>query len=171
MVSTNSKQIGQIMGLNGSTARKSRKKVFRTMFIGLGGTGNQIIRRVKSEMLRHQYDLPIFQYLVLDTMQYNEEPNSNPLMHLQNGEEYLYIGGYNPNDILTHIGQWPAIATWWGIRDKTNLVTVDEGAGQMRAVGRIGLFRHFQQIYAQLERMVSQVMSVSNRDLLLRNNY
>jgi hypothetical protein len=149
----------------------SRKKAFRTIFIGLGGTGNEVIRRVKQEMLRHNYDLPIFQYLVLDTVAYHEDPGIGPLMHLRNGEEYLYIGGYNPNEILKQINNWPVIARWWGIRDSTNLVTVDEGAGQMRSVGRMGFFRHFSRINARLEQMVQSVMSNSNRELALHREY
>jgi len=141
------------------------------MFIGLGGTGNEVVRRVKMEMLRHGYDLPLFQYLVLDTVPFNEDPDMNPLMRLRNGEEYLYIGGYNPNEILKRIDNWPVIAHWWGTRDQTNLVTVDEGAGQMRSVGRMGFFRHFTLIYTRLERMVRSVMSTSNREAALLKNY
>jgi hypothetical protein len=152
-------------------AAQSVRKAFRTMFIGLGGTGNEVVRRVKQEMLRHGYDLPVFQYLVLDTVPFNEEPGMNPLMQLRNGEEYLYIGGYNPNEILKRIDKWPVISHWWGSRDQTNLVTVDEGAGQMRSVGRMGFFRHFTKIQGRLERMVHEVMSGENREMALMKNF
>jgi hypothetical protein len=41
----------------------------------------------------------------------------------------------------------------------------------MRAVGRMGFFRHFKEIYAQLERMVGEVMSSTNRNALLSQKY
>lgn len=170
MISSN--PLLQQLGLNGTRSAKSSTKLLSTLFIGLGGTGNTVIRRTKYEMLQHGYDLPIFQYLVLDTMQYAEEPNLHPHMHLRNGEEYLYIGGYNPNEILSNTTHWPVITKWWGNRagNKT-LVTVDAGAGQMRAVGRMSFFRHFKEIEGQLKRMVFEVLSGNNRDTLLKKNF
>ncbi len=147
------------------------RKVRRTIFIGLGGTGNEVVRRVKREMLRHRYDLPIFQYLVLDTVIFDEKPGLEPLMRLRNGEEYLYIGGYNPNEVLKNLANWPVIGRWWGNRKQTNLVTVDEGAGQMRSVGRMGFFYHFNTIEVQLRRIVQEVTSVTNRENALVQNY
>jgi hypothetical protein len=147
------------------------KQVLRTMFIGLGGTGNEVIRRVKREMLRHGYNQSIFQYLVLDTMPFSESPMMDENLHLRNGEEYLYIGGYNPNQIIKRLDEWPSIAHWWGARDQTNLVTVDEGAGQMRAVGRMAFFRHFKEIRARFEQMCREVMSGDNREQALRAGY
>ncbi len=147
------------------------RKIRRTIFIGLGGTGNEVIRRVKQEMLRHQFDLPLFQYLVLDTSAFNEPLNISPLKRLRNGEEYLYIGGYNPNDVLENIEDWPTIGHWWGNRTRTNLVAVDEGAGQMRSVGRMGFFYHFNAIQAQLRRMIQEITSTSNRENAMLSNY
>src|SRR5436309_2718525 len=121
---------------------RSPRQIRRTIFIGLGGTGNEVIRSLKQEMLVHGYDLPLFQYLVMDTVAYYEKSGMDELMHLRNGEEYLYIGGYNPNEILKNLANWSVIARWWGNRMRTSLVTVDEGAGQMRSVGRMGFFYH-----------------------------
>ncbi len=144
----------------------------RAMVIGLGGAGNEVVRRVKQHMFRHGYNLPIYQYLVLDTVAFEEAPGMKPNMKLRNGEEYLYIGGYNPNDILKHIDNWPVIAQWWGNRPgRSHLVTVDEGAGQMRAVGRMGFFTHFIQLQSCLNRMVHEVTSSSNRELALLQNF
>lgn len=152
---------------------RSRTKVLRTIFIGLGGTGDEIIRRVKREMIQHGYDLPTFQYLVLDTVPYKEDPSRHPLMRLRNEEEYLYIGDYNPNEILKNLGNWPTISGWWGDRTSKGITiaTVDEGAGQMRAVGRMGFFRHFKVINERFERMVRSVTSVENREALLQQGY
>src|SRR2546422_2693595 len=152
-------------------ATQQPRKIRRTMFIGLGGTGDRVIRSVKQEMLRHQYDLPLFQYLVLDTMAFNERPGMPPQMRLRNGEEYLYVGGYNPNEVLKNMRNWPVIAKWWGHRAQTNLVTVDEGAGQMRSVGRMGFFYHFHTIKAQLQRMVREITSLPNREQAMNMGY
>jgi hypothetical protein len=143
----------------------------RSMFIGLGGTGNEVIRRVKREMLRHDYDLPIFQYLVLDTMPFSESPKMDPLLRLRNGEEYLYIGGYNPRQMIERLDEWPSIAQWWGTRDFDDSFTVDEGAGQMRKVGRLAFFRHFKEIRARFEQMCRAVLSRDNREQALRAGY
>ncbi len=152
------------------TARLPRK-IRRTIFIGLGGTGNEVIRHLKQEMLLHGYDLPLFQYLVMDTVAFDERPGMEELKHLRNGEEYLYIGGYNPNEILKNLANWPVIARWWGNRMRTNLVAVDEGAGQMRSVGRMGFFYHFNKIESQLRRMIYAITDRKNNDDARLNNY
>lgn len=148
------------------------RKVRRTVFIGLGGTGNEVIRLVKQEMVRHDYcDLPLFQYLVLDTVAFYEKPGMDNRKRLQNGKEYLYIGGYDPNEVINNIGNWPVIDRWWGNRYQTNLVTVDEGAGQMRSVGRMGFFYWFNKIEVELQRIVQEVTNISNLEAASLNNF
>ncbi|GHO93823.1 hypothetical protein KSF_038710 [Reticulibacter mediterranei] len=147
------------------------RRVRRTVFIGLGGTGNEIVRRIKREMLTHGYNLPLFQYLVLDTVSFEEAPGMDEHMQIRNGEEYLYIGGYNPNEVLKHLENWPIIGRWWGNRNTTNLVTVDEGAGQMRSVGRMGFFYHFHAIEAQFQRIAFEITNATNRQQARAQNY
>lgn len=147
------------------------RKALRTIFVGLGGTGNVIVRHVKQEMLRHGYDLPIFRYLVLDTVPYYEAPGMDIHMHLHKDEEYLYLGGFNTEDITKDTEVWKSITPWWGNRDLNNLITVDEGSGLKRAVGRLGFFYHFEKIQMRMERTLREVMSSSNRDIALMQNY
>src|SRR5690242_20063811 len=147
------------------------RRVRRTVFIGLGGTGNEVVRRIKREMLTHDYKLPLFQYLVLDTVSFEEAPGMDEYMKIRNGEEYLYIGGYNPNEVLKNIENWPVIGRWWGNRNTTNLVTVDEGAGQMRSVGRMSFFYHFHTIEAQFQRIAFEITNASNRQQARAQNY
>jgi molecular chaperone GrpE (heat shock protein) len=151
--------------------RQQKRKVRRSIFIGLGGTGNEAIRRLKRDMRRHDFDLPIFQYAVMDTVAFDEKPGMDPLMRLRNGEEYIYIGNYNPNEVLKNLDSWPVIGNWWGNRRNTSLVTVDEGAGQMRAVGRMGFFYHFNSIEKQLRRMVQSIMDVNTREIAFERGF
>jgi hypothetical protein len=148
-----------------------RRKIRRSIFIGLGGTGGEVIRRLKHDMYRHGFKLPLFQYCVMDTVVYEEWRGIEQSMQLRNGEEYLYIGNYNPNEVLKNLESWPVIASWWGNRMKTNLVTVDEGAGQMRSVGRMGFFYHFRMIEEQLRHMVQQITDVGNREAALQQGF
>ena len=159
-----------LRGMRSIVGTQSRK-IRRTMFIGLGGTGDEVIRRVKQEMLDHHFDLPLFQYLVLDTVVFKEKNGIAQNQRLRNGEEYLYIGNYDPNEVLKNLENWPVISSWWGSRTRTNLVTVDEGAGQMRSVGRMGFFYHFNMIEVQLKRMVQQITNISNRESAMLDGY
>ncbi len=147
------------------------RRVRKSVFIGLGGTGNEIVRRVKREMLSHNYRSPLFQYLVLDTVTFDETPGIDENMRLRNGEEYLYIGGYNPNEVLKNLDNWPVIRRWWGNRRQSSLVTVDEGAGQMRSVGRMSFFYNFHTIEAQFKRIVNEITSANNREHARARNY
>ena len=148
------------------------KQVLRTIFIGLGGTGKEVISEVKYNMLSHDYDLPVYRYLVLDTAPYNQELGKDPRTHLHPGEEYLHIGGYSPNEILKNITDWPEITSWWEKRaGKGVSLTVDDGAAQLRSIGRMSFFRHFTNIQQRLERIVREVMEGSDRGTALMRNY
>ncbi len=149
-----------------------KRKVRRSIFVGLGGTGNEVIRRLKREMVRHGFgDLPAFQYAVLDTVAFDEKPGMDSRMHLRNGEEYIYIGNYSPNEVLKNLDGWPVIGNWWGGSKKTSLVTVDEGAGQMRAVGRMGFFYHFDMLEAKLRQMAQTIMNVGTRETAFEREF
>src|SRR2546426_6937211 len=101
-----------LAGMVANTGRGSqRRKIRRSIFIGLGGTGNEVIRRLKRDMCLHGFDLPLFQYCVMDTVVFEEQRGIEPFMQLRNGEEYLYIGNYNPNEVLKNLNSWPVIAS------------------------------------------------------------
>src|SRR2546425_5752481 len=128
--------------------RQGKRNVLRSIFIGLGGAGNEIVRRVKRELLQYGYDFPVFQYLVLDTISFNEESNINPLMKLRNEEEYLYIGGAN----LSHVSQIiESESTISGIQEaqeqaQVSGTTISEDTGPTRSAARTGLFHHFGEV-------------------------
>lgn len=149
-----------------------KRTVRRSLFVGLGGTGKEVIRLLKREMLQHGYgDLPIFQYAVLDTVESKEESGMEPLVGLNKREEYIHIGDYNPNEVIRHLDQWPTIGNWWGNRRETTLVTVDEGAGQMRSVGRMSFFYRFNEIKKQLTRMVNTIMKTDTREIAYEKGF
>src|SRR2546428_12486213 len=134
------------------------------LVIGLGGTGTEVVRRVKREELMRDYYLPVFQYLAIDTKESDEPLDMDPRMYLED-EECLYIGNCNPNKILKDLDFDSPIGKWWGNRDvSTELARVGDGAAQRRAVGRMGFFKSFSKIEARL-RQVVQVFSHSRTNV------
>jgi hypothetical protein len=130
--------------------------------IGIGGTGKEVVRRLKREELRRNYYLPLFQYLVIDTESFDELPAMDPRMFLED-EECLYIGDYDANQILKDLSIDSPIGKWWGKnREKTELGRVEDGADQRRAVGRIGFFNSFEKIEARLRYGVQQFLDAIN---------
>ncbi len=103
-----------------------------TIFIGVGGTGSEIVRRV-AEMCRPEEKENI-NFVCLDT-------NVNDLMSVQKSKAHIYyvqtsttqtVGDYLDYDVDARRHWFPKNAVMY---DKT----VSEGAGQVRAISRLAL--------------------------------
>lgn len=131
-----------------ASKNETGRKLRRTIFIGLGGIGNEIVCRLKREIEVHQFDTPLFQYCVIDNSKHTSDA---PFQ----GENSTYINiGHSISDntpCSSEISR--AIESWWGERS-TAYIEVDESVRQMRAVGRRQLFEHFDEVKTALQTIV-----------------
>ena len=132
-----------------TSTNETSRKFRRSIFIGLGETGNEIVYRLKREVEAHLFDTPLFQYCVIDA---DEHTTDTPVY--SGNSMYLNIG-HSFHESTSHTLQTSAaIASWWGERS-TAYLEIDESVHQMRATGRRHLFEHFDEVKAALQTIVN----------------
>lgn len=154
------------------TAEKKDRVSQPTLAIGLGGTGDKVIRHLK----RLAQDLVAgdgtVNLLVVDTA---------PLSNLVGEEsldpsEYIYIGGYSISPILTNLNRYPAIQAWWPVQDsgeewKAHAGAVNAGARQSRPIGRLSFFRNYYEFSLHLETKLRIMEASIMKEQLQRAEY
>lgn len=110
-----------------------------TLFLFLGTSSGQIGWRLKDLIRRAYGDIPILRFLWVDA-----DSTIDPYIAawFKNGER-AELSGFNGDAVLAHLGNFPAIQNWWPRDSRLKAGYINRGAGQMRPVGRLALFRMY----------------------------
>lgn len=107
-----------------------------TIIIGIGGTGLEVIRRLK-KLIRRYYQgdaLEVFQFVVFDTAAQETPEGEEPL----EAGEFVHLGAFDAADLIRHLDENPYVARWWPERTRPYHPTFSgTGANRVRAVGRL----------------------------------
>jgi hypothetical protein len=124
--------------------------VTRSIIIGLGGTGHQVLLDVRRRII-DKYgslkNLPIVQFLEIDTDEdVNREQNTRdddpPEVNMVAAEKlWAQIG--DVQNLEDNLQQSPYIASWLDRNALLRGKDVQHGAGAIRARGRLALYRNF----------------------------
>lgn len=110
-----------------------------TLFIFLGTSSAQVGWRLK-ELLRTAYgDVPILRFLWVDADSTIDPYMASWFLPVERAE----LTGFNGDAVLANINNFPAIRSWWPRDSRLKAGFINHGAGQMRPVGRLSLFRMF----------------------------
>jgi hypothetical protein len=110
-----------------------------TLFIFLGTSSAQIGWRLK-ELLRKAYgDVPILRFLWVDADSTVDPYVSSWFLPVERVE----LTGFNGDAVLANINNFPTIRNWWNRESRLKAGFVNRGAGQMRPIGRLSLFRMY----------------------------
>ena len=143
------------------------KPVKPTLMVGVGGTGKEVLLRLRRRIVERYGSLsmtPFLQFMHLDTdttaaaqEQYNLRGNDDPLhqeVRFKPIERIdLTIDG-GTGKYVAHINNFPQIKRWFPTDGKmAGLGNLGEGAGQVRMASRLGLFHppNFSRIATRLE--------------------
>jgi hypothetical protein len=146
---------------NDAVVRAEAQKLSPTLIIGLGGTGGDILLRIRKKFFEKFggiEEFPIVSYLWFDTDKNYKDVGAKQFakkVDFSNNEERL-ITISDTGSITGHLEQpvYRNIASWW----PTGLNVIprlDDGAGQYRPYSRLGLFYH----YARPETSIRQSIS------------
>lgn len=126
-----------------------------TLVVGLGGTGFQVVCRLKQKVLALcGEDVPI-RFLVLDT----DPPDLQKSVLEPN--EFMNVSGFDAAPVLKNLDQFPAIRNWWP--DNLKVGNVFHGAKQKRPIGRLALYyKYADEVRAKLEGQVSALFQMVN---------
>lgn len=110
-----------------------------TLFILLGTSSGQIGWRLK-ELLRRAYgDIPILRFLWVDADATLDADIAPWFSNVERAE----LVGFNGDAVLANLNNFPAIKSWWNRDARLKAGFIQRGAGQMRPVGRLSLFRMY----------------------------
>jgi len=152
--------------------------VGKTLVIGLGGTGKEILLRLRRLIVEKYGQLdqfPCIQFLHLDTdqttqalQQYDKSSQDDPLYHKIAFHPYERISltikegtGY----YLRNIKTYPNIMQWFRTKGKiADLGELGEGASQVRMASRLAFYSNYGQIENGLVQAKARLMSETIRD-------
>ena len=125
------------------------KEIEPTLFIGLGGTGGEVVARVKRKFELYfataspeeQARAGLLQYLVTDTATYGLLSQTARSV-LDRDRDFVYLGGFNGAEYVhQQVGVNPDLREWWDPRYYVPNKLIDNGASAVRMLGRVCLFR------------------------------
>lgn len=197
MDNTEAGGIAEVVGRS-EHAETSRPAITPTLVVGLGGTGTSAIRCLKRRLvwLWHRNDIerdldrrpddvdptvwqeeiwrryevaggpPSIQLLAVDTLPWMNRAGQVYLCR----HEYVYLGGYNATAVLRHLRDHPEICDWWGW-ETSRPGQIHSGARQIRAIGRLSLYRRYREFWSQLRPKIDKICSIDARQMTEDKEY
>lgn len=155
--------------LGGAQRGEGRVSIRPTVLIGLGGTGKEVLRRLR-RMFYEKYrmvGLPVMEYLWFDTdirnidIMENETDLLDRRIDFSAGE--MVDGRVMPRELegyRNNKGMYPHIWSWFPkALDNINSTSITQGAGQNRPCGRLAFFHHYKKLREEIQRKVNHVRS------------
>ncbi|MBI3272332.1 MAG: hypothetical protein HYZ53_25295 [Planctomycetes bacterium] len=124
-----------------------------TLFIGLGGTGFEVLCRLKRRVRALYGPYAPIRFLVLDT-----DPPDLTKSVLE-PDEFVNLSGFDASNILKNLDQYKCVRPWWP--EALKVGNVFRGAKQKRAVGRLAFyFKYAEEVHPKLQRQVSSLFQM-----------
>ncbi len=147
-----------------------------TIIIGLGGTGKEVMLRLRRQFVEKYgslNDFPIISYLYIDTD--NAPTEEGGLAREQdlliNDIEFQpaekIFNPVNPSDYIHKIHDVPHVKQWLSTTGEIGkLGTMNTGAGQIRPAARLALFHNYDEIVSKLTSAKSRITDSKSINLV-----
>jgi len=132
-------------------AQVEERSMVPTILVGIGGTGAEILSRVR-RLVEETYGrldkFPIISFLWVDTDQgykiSNPEAAGTPFKDKE--KHWAKVSGSEAQARIANMEDYPWINKWFPSQLERNITTLEAGAGQIRACGRFAFFCNYQEI-------------------------
>lgn len=143
------------------------QELMPTIIIGLGGTGKEVMLRLRRQFVEKYgsiQEFPILTYLYIDTDNAPSEESG-----IARERDYLIneidfqpsekiFNPVNPSDYINRIQDVPHIKEWLSTTGEiAKLGTMNTGAGQIRPAARLAFFHNFDEIVSKLTSAKSRI--------------
>lgn len=137
-------------------AQVEEKSIVPTVIVGVGGTGIEVLSRVR-RLVEETYgslkQFPVISFLAIDTDR--DYKVSNPLAAgsplKDNEKHWASVSGKNVQQIIQNLDNYPWIASWFPKELERNITALEAGAGQIRACGRFAFFCNYHAIQQKFQ--------------------
>lgn len=143
------------------------QELMPTIIIGLGGTGKEVMLRLRRQFVEKYgsiQEFPILSYLYIDTDNAPSEESgiARERDYLINDIDFQpsekIFNPVNPSDYIYRIQDVPHIKEWLSTTGEiAKLGTMNTGAGQIRPAARLAFFHNYDEIVAKLTSAKSRI--------------
>ena len=145
--------------------------ISRSIIIGVGGTGHQIMLDVRRRLVEKHGSLdriPIVSFMLLDTDQaiFTRNPDYDDAVNLDSADK-IHTSVHGVDALRRNLRDHPHLRTWVDPRVLTG--DIDQGAGAVRARGRLAYFWNYATIARKLEDEMLKVTRDSSKEAAIRN--
>jgi len=143
------------------------KSMVPTVLVGVGGTGVEVLSRVR-RLIEESYgslrEFPIISFLSIDTdKDYRVNNPGAAGSPLQDNEKYwASVSNAEVTDIMTNMSKYPWIESWFPKELERNIGALEAGAGQIRAYGRFAFFYNYHRIKARFNDACNRLIGYEN---------
>ncbi|HEY9639459.1 MAG TPA: tubulin-like doman-containing protein [Coleofasciculaceae cyanobacterium] len=148
-------------------AAVEEKTMVPTVIVGIGGTGTEILSRVR-RLVEETYgslkNFPILSFLTIDTDR--DYKVTNPLAagsaFKDNEKHWASVSGSQVKDMIANMDNYPWINSWFPRELERNINALEAGAGQIRACGRFAYFCNYHAIQKKFIQACDRVKGKEN---------
>ncbi|MCI3280626.1 hypothetical protein L5470_06485 [Synechococcus sp. PCC 6717] len=148
-------------------AQVDEKSIVPTVIVGVGGTGIEVLSRVR-RLVEETYgslkQFPVISFLAIDTDR--DYKVSNPLAAgsplKDNEKHWASVSGKNVQQIIQNLENYPWIGSWFPKELERNITALEAGAGQIRACGRFAFFCNYHAIQQKFQAASDRVKGHEN---------
>ncbi|NER34531.1 MAG: zinc-ribbon domain-containing protein [Oscillatoria sp. SIO1A7] len=143
------------------------KTMVPTVLVGVGGTGHEILSRVR-RLVEESYGslkkFPIISFLIVDTDKEYKVTNPGAAGSPFKDDEKIWasVSGRQVRDRLSNMENYPWIQSWFPPELSRNLNAIEAGAGQIRGYGRFAYFCNYHNIQNAFNRAADKVKGQEN---------
>jgi hypothetical protein len=144
----------------------------RTLIIGVGGTGKEVLTRIRKHIIQ-EFDsldkVPVISFVQIDT------DKAQPKLHLEKdqqeagklkGNEMVWAS-LSANDLGGDISKHRHLATW--LSPGIEKYEITEGAKQIRQLGRLAFFTRYNDIHKAIQGGFERAMNPDSADRMIEN--
>ncbi|WP_036486922.1 tubulin-like doman-containing protein [Myxosarcina sp. GI1] len=171
---------------------KQSRKINRTVCIGLGGTGRDVLMRIRRLIVDRHVDLkqlPVISFVHIDTDKATSNMTGLRTGNTYHGVDLRFSDAEKVAATMTRSevdnlarelsrrgsnydgtpGVFSNISSWFPPQLLKNLKAIDEGAQAIRPVGRLAFFHNYRKIKAAIE--TAEQRTRGHEAFMIRNNW
>jgi len=145
--------------------------VSRSLVIAVGGTGHKIILDLRQRLLQKYGSLdrlPIVSFMLLDTDQaiFGKNPNYSDAANMDNADK-IHTSVHGVEQLRRNLKEYPHLRDW--LDPRTLSGDIHQGAGAVRARGRLAYFWNYDTIARRIEEQYAEITKDASKAAAIKH--